>query len=65
MSLLNGAVGARGGWNQNLAYWIRARGRGDDLQNFRRSAKVTYSPIRHWESSHRMAPLSQHSPSTH
>eukprot|EP00965_Chrysotila_dentata_P062483 2070287-Pleurochrysis_carterae.AAC.1 len=47
ISLLHGAVGARGGWDRNPAYWIRARGRGDDLQNFCHSANVAYSPIRH------------------
>eukprot|EP00965_Chrysotila_dentata_P064430 2135771-Pleurochrysis_carterae.AAC.1 len=29
------------------AFWIRARGWGDDSQNFRHSASVTYSSIRH------------------
>eukprot|EP00965_Chrysotila_dentata_P202450 6181133-Pleurochrysis_carterae.AAC.2 len=33
-------------------------------QNFRYSVNVTYFPIRHWESGDRMAPLTQHSPST-
>eukprot|EP00965_Chrysotila_dentata_P245659 6206696-Pleurochrysis_carterae.AAC.1 len=31
--------------------------------NCRHSASVTYSPICHWESGGRMAPLTQHSPS--
>eukprot|EP00965_Chrysotila_dentata_P228129 6196421-Pleurochrysis_carterae.AAC.2 len=33
--------------------------------NFRHYASVTYSPVRHWESGERMAPLTQHSPSIH
>eukprot|EP00965_Chrysotila_dentata_P257468 6212896-Pleurochrysis_carterae.AAC.1 len=40
-------------------------GRSDGSQNFRHSASVTYSPIRHWESGDRVAPLIQHSPSIH
>eukprot|EP00965_Chrysotila_dentata_P227354 6195963-Pleurochrysis_carterae.AAC.2 len=60
-SLLYGAVGARGGWDWNPAYWIR----GGDLQNFRPSASVTYSPIRHWESGDRTALLTRHSPFIH
>eukprot|EP00965_Chrysotila_dentata_P064089 2121919-Pleurochrysis_carterae.AAC.1 len=38
---------------------------GIDLQNFRHSASVAYSPICHWESGDRMAPLIQHSVSIH
>eukprot|EP00965_Chrysotila_dentata_P077197 2548720-Pleurochrysis_carterae.AAC.1 len=56
---------ARCGWDRNPAYLTRARGRGDDSQNYRHSASMKYSPIRHWERGDRMAPLTQHSPSTH
>eukprot|EP00965_Chrysotila_dentata_P200755 6180155-Pleurochrysis_carterae.AAC.1 len=52
-SFLHGAVGARRGWDRNPADWIRARGRGDDLQNFLHSASVTYSSICHRESGDR------------
>eukprot|EP00965_Chrysotila_dentata_P258237 6213153-Pleurochrysis_carterae.AAC.2 len=34
-----------------------------DSQNFRQPANMTYSPICHWESGDRMAPLIRHSPS--
>eukprot|EP00965_Chrysotila_dentata_P085236 2812733-Pleurochrysis_carterae.AAC.1 len=36
-----------------------------DSQNFRHAANVAYSPICHWESGDRMAPLIRHSPSIH
>eukprot|EP00965_Chrysotila_dentata_P210707 6186046-Pleurochrysis_carterae.AAC.1 len=36
-----------------------------DLQNFRHSASVAYSPIRHWESGDRMVLFIRHSPSIH
>eukprot|EP00965_Chrysotila_dentata_P177537 5864710-Pleurochrysis_carterae.AAC.3 len=34
------------------------------VMSFRHSASVTYSPICHWESGDRMAPLTQHSSSS-